>query len=463
MERTGAPRPGPITRRASLAAFAVAAGAAAGGPLAIEPAAAASEDGEPLAPERFMRPGDRGHGIAFQRMIDFAEARDRLAVALGARLYDISDTPLTVSTALQIHGAGYRESGHEGRPVRAGAGEPMLGTRVRANCLRAPAITFTGGGARGASIGGIAFEQDHPAPGRNWAPIDYQDVIAVRGTRGGMRIGRLVFEGVNRIASFSDCGRVRIADVSGQAFRRGLAFDDCRDIMEIGYLDLWPFWSSDPSVRAYTQRSCEALVLGRVDGLAVGMMFAIWSRSGIRLLGTAAGVPTAIHFDYAYLDGSATPVLVEAPGSELSFDFLRAQCEEADGRPLPGSCLVRLAAGSDGGLVEIGRLSGDYFARNAIRNEGTSAVTVQRPGKFTKFAGSEGLWHGPARTIRFVQREITDASGPPGPEAELIRGLDSRDAILPGPFADDRAAAAGGVAPGSGYRRADGLLAWRLG
>jgi len=38
----------------------------------------------------------------------------------------------------------------------------------------------------------------------------------------------------------------------------------------------------------------------------------------------------------------------------------------------------------------------------------------------------------------------------------------AQDALSTGPFADDAAAAAGGIAVGSLYRRADGSLVWRM-
>ena len=123
-----------------------------------------------------------------------------------------------------------------------------------------------------------------------------------------------VFYNIYRAASLYNTGRVRFGTIQGQVFDYFLFGNALQDMVYLGNIHLWPFWSADNNVRDWQSKNSINIHLQRCDGLECASLFSHSAKAGIwldeQVGGAFPGPATNIHFASAYIEFSTTPLLI---------------------------------------------------------------------------------------------------------------------------------------------------------
>ncbi|WP_333986731.1 hypothetical protein [Burkholderia cepacia] len=226
-------------------------------------------------------------GIALQRAHDAGESK--VLVNFGQYKWD---TPVTLLNALKIVGEGYTEGANA-----------AAGTWCEVRQQNFTPLTFSGGNARGGGIDGVAFwETNHPSGAPGWTPAANDYLIKVLNCEGGVEIGDVLMARANRGIYCYNSGRLHVRKLRGQFFTAGIEIDRCLDIPAIDYVHAWPFFTSDSNIMAYQQANLDVITTRRCDGVFLGNVFTLGSRSSIRMSSSSYGYTTKLYCNALYAD-----------------------------------------------------------------------------------------------------------------------------------------------------------------
>ncbi len=100
---------------------------------------------------------------------------------------------------------------------------------------------------------------------------------------------------LNPTKGLSASGRVTIDGLRGQPMQLGLSIDNARDVPRVENVHWWPFWANNKPVEQYTKNNAEAFRWGRADNPFFSNSFAIYAKTCVHLVATAAGVTNKMH------------------------------------------------------------------------------------------------------------------------------------------------------------------------
>ncbi len=265
-------------------------------------------------------------------------------------------SPVVFHQAVTLQGDGYTEG--------AGGG---MGTWIVVDRTGFTPFTFQGQLSRGSVVRDLGVREMQPSPGPDgWTPADYDFVFRVQDALGEVAFDRVLFAGVTRGIYANASGRIDVRDVSGQVYRTGIEIDGCLDIGRIGYAHFWPFVTSDQRVLDYQERNLDAVVLRRVDGIFIGDLFSLGSRSVLRLTRGKQGVTTKAYVSNLYADFTRYGIWIDGDGSTLQVANITTQHDGfgLNGRPIPGSTGLFVDAGNT--VVQAGNWRTDLADRSAV-------------------------------------------------------------------------------------------------
>ena len=206
-----------------------------------------------------------------------------------------------------------------GAPVLRGQGftagpNPASGTWITISAPGFVPFTFSGIGARGASVRDLAITQPQPAPVAGWAPANYDYVFKALNALGEVTFDNVLFAGVTRGIYADNSGRLLIKNVVGQFYTAGVEIDDCYDIPRIEYLHAWTYASGSPSITAWQEANLDTVILRRVDGIFIGDLFTYAARSALYLTSGLNGVTTKLYLKSLYADFVKYGVWIDGNG-----------------------------------------------------------------------------------------------------------------------------------------------------
>jgi len=206
-----------------------------------------------------------------------------------------------------------------GAPVLRGQGftagpNPASGTWITISGTGFVPFTFSGIGARGASVRDLAITQAQPAPAAGWTPANYDYVFKALNALGEVTFDNLLFAGVTRGIYADNSGRLLIRNVVGQFYVAGIEIDDCYDIPRIESLHAWTYATSSPYVTAWQEANLDTVILRRVDGIFIGDLFSYAARSALYLTSGGNGVTTKLYLKSLYADFVKYGVWVDGNG-----------------------------------------------------------------------------------------------------------------------------------------------------
>lgn len=206
-----------------------------------------------------------------------------------------------------------------GAPVLRGQGftagpNPASGTWITISTPGFVPFTFSGIGARGATVRDLAIVQAQPAPAAGWAPTNYDYVFKALNALGEVSFDNLLFAGVTRGIYADNSGRLLIRNVVGQFYVAGVEIDDCYDIPRIEALHAWTYSTSSPYVTAWQEANLDTVILRRVDGIFIGDLFSYAARSALYLTSGANGVTTKLYLKSLYADFVKYGVWIDGNG-----------------------------------------------------------------------------------------------------------------------------------------------------
>jgi hypothetical protein len=348
-------------------------------------------------PDHFLRTGDTDDAASFLRARDYMIAKNITTKQLGARVYNVSSGQISYAgMPVNMIGQGHSEAGIVNgiNANLSNFGQPALGTWIRAgliaNATAAAQSAFVFGNAgsgigNGAFLDRIGFVQSHPNPVTGWAPTNYDYLINMTNTLGGLTIGDdVMFLGINRGIYCNNSGRLEIHNFKGQFYTEGLYLDQALDSTIIRNTHLWTFNGFSAPVALWSQANAKAFRLFRCDGIDGGVAFILGYNTGIELnsgTSTSPGPPTDIHFDKFWADLTQYGIYNNAVSARVTINDFVGQCEKAystGGTALPNSAGYYGTASSGGGLISFGNTRFERFSIAGISNN--SSTTIVQTG-----------------------------------------------------------------------------------
>lgn len=284
----------------------------------------------------------------------------------------------------------------------------------------------------GFSASGFGFEcsncavyRPQSAAGGGWTPYasDYDFSLAV--IDGKVDV---LFWGSKKGINIASGGRVDIK-ARGQLFDNAITVTSATDSIDI-WTHLWPFWSTNSNVTAYTLANLKSLVLKRCDGGMLSRFFSIYHKTGISFEHDASGDTTNFKAGNVYLDTGGAGIIVDAATNGVSAQFGNVNHQGVSGTAGPGITLNGTNA-----QIDISNFSSSAASESTIRNaDGT--------GNRLRIGG-----------LYMTQWNLANG----GHNGCVVQGTGNSVAI--GPDASIGTAAFGSTAPFGGTTRTQGI--WR--
>lgn len=307
-------------------------------------------------------------------------------------------------------------------------------------------ITFTGSGVRGAAVRDLGVMQDQPASSPGWVPTPYGPAFSVLNTYGSVSFDQVMFAGVNKGIYASNAGRLNIGTIFGQFYTSGIELDAMYDVTRLDHVHCWPFVVQAGPVMDYSTGNGDCVLTHRVDGLAIGDLFAFGMRAGLHLDQSTLGATSAYQVSNLYADFSkygvwvtgtntagqvsnlvgthalfsALPTLVHIPGSagirvdgsntHLSFGQVRAGNAQSSGVQVAGSNNV---VGIDQTWIEGWNFLGDGSAAIAAYDGGAAGpniIQLGAPPILTEGSGPVTSMVGNSLLTRAMQMNLLNGS-----------------------------------------------------
>lgn len=405
---------------------------------------------QPSAADFGFRAGDLTHdnGPCFQEAHDWGRNRGGVDLKLGAGMHHVGSNASFTALA-HFRGIGAAETPRNG-----------LGTSLHVAPGFIPFV-FTGGDSRGGGFSDMGIVQDHPAPvaGQPWTPVHYPHVFRVQDTGGRVRFERLHFAGVKNGISYVRGGRLWIDELSGHFFENAVEIEYCYDECAVRDIHVWPYFApASDEVNDYCIGNCDAIKLGRVDGIEIGRAFSIFTRSGIRVSGSPAlpslpgGSVSRGQVNSFYPDGAKYGLWIDETAHDVTLDIdsFRNGGERlnASGPPttaaqsIPGARAIRIDGSAylsipsmhgyytEGSQIELtnpNRASTLHFGKawfNAFDNDGSGdpAITAVQcgPAPHAIYFGTEPVLSGSTRLVNYDNSNVKIRT--PEPQSHIVSG-----------------------------------------
>ena len=228
-------------------------------------------------------------------------------------------------------------------------------------------ITISGPGSRGSVVEDVAVAEVQPGDTSrsDWKPTAYPYIFDVESTFGMVRFQNLMFFAVTDGISAHEAGRLSLDGLYGQVFDNLVKVDKSYDANRYEAIHVWPYWSQDAGVMAYTQKHLDALWLQRADTGLIDDVFVYGANAALRLdqsateSGTVEGGPASKNsIGTLHCDATRWCVWVTGFGVHFQAANIDSQGQQwtsphATPRALSNSAAVRV----DGqAVIQIGRV-----------------------------------------------------------------------------------------------------------
>ncbi len=277
-------------------------------------------------------------------------------------------------------------------------------------------IKFTGTASRGGGVDGVTFKQVHPAVGPGWAPTVYPPTINIRDTYGEVFVTNCVPLGIYHFVDCYNSGRTEVLECHGQTFRHFVVVDLALDVVRIKGAHHLGYWSSDNSVRTWTQANLDWIEFGRADTPVIDDAFALGAHSALHLVTTANGAATKVHFGALRADFCKYGIWSQAAGVTVlgdNFDH-QGQGAPSSGAPVAGARALKLEGAEN--RILIANMQTQRADTCTIELDATATATRVRIGnaalywydmagpgggavKIAAGAGAAGVWFGTAPVL----------------------------------------------------------------
>ncbi|MBJ9695762.1 hypothetical protein [Burkholderia cenocepacia] len=107
-------------------------------------------------------------------------------------------------------------------------------------------------------------------------------------------------------------GRIRLANIKGQAFAHGIYVDNAQDTCYVENVHFWPYWSLATPVINYMQANLIALGTARADGIRVTNFFSISHFCGWYIVANSYGTTYKFHGAQIDFDNGTMGIVVDS-------------------------------------------------------------------------------------------------------------------------------------------------------
>lgn len=296
---------------------------------------------------------------AVQAAVDACIASGRTLFCPAGK-YKLTST-VNVGGEIQMVGDGYG--------VNRGAGAPGTGTWFY--------LAHTGAGfslvttQQGGMFRAFGTYRAHAQAGAGWSPTIYDYDFKMSDSANEWTFRDLML--LNPYKGIYCSNRPTIDKVKMQAFKEGICIDNCRDTARLIDVHIWPFWSEDTHVAAYTIGNLDAFRFLRCDNPTMVGCFSIWHRRGISIENGASGNTYIMRASCCDFDAGQNGIVIEGTvnGATLYLDNIATQ--GAYDYTTAGIGLQ--VAGSNCSVIASGFVSFDH-AQGLIRVDGTGNSVI---------------------------------------------------------------------------------------
>jgi hypothetical protein len=311
-------------------------------------------------------------------------------ITVPAGVYKIATQVVMSAMPPCFRGGGYNEAPNGGTKTGTWV-------HIASTSLQPFAISSQTASGQGSGFFEMAFFNDQPAPGAGWAPSAYQYIFQVNGGGNGLTFDRLYFYNTTHCLSALSSGRLHLTNWAGQPVGTCILIDNFLDTMFIDNIDLWPNWTNgggpglfrtpdpktiDPGydVIKYTQANVDPIVLRRVDSPAIGDVFVLGYRSGIKFEPSTYGSPaTGVQINNLQVDAAKYGIWVNSTNVTAQFANVRTSAGNWNGVGyIPGSNGY-LDDSAGGNVVNIANFNNFTSGGNAVKLAGASNLSIANP------------------------------------------------------------------------------------
>jgi hypothetical protein len=237
-------------------------------------------------------------GPALRAALAAAAAQEGSVVHLPAGRYALeTNVTIQVARGVTLEGDGWTAPAQQ---LYTTTVQPFRGTWLHIRQTTFTPFTILG---TGTTIRGLAFDHDQPAPAAGWTPTDYPHVVDIvtpttccdpqTNVADVSLVNLFFFKATRGIQQRTQGGwsgaRINVSGLWGQVFLEGLHFAFVADVSRLTDIHLWPFWSTDAAVMAYSEAHFLGLVVERVDNPFVSNVFVFGAFACIRAVAGGAG------------------------------------------------------------------------------------------------------------------------------------------------------------------------------
>ncbi|WNL45631.1 glycosyl hydrolase family 28-related protein [Dyella sp. BiH032] len=219
--------------------------------------------------------------------------------------------------------------------------------------------------------------RSHPAPGVGWTPTvyDYDFFMSPAANEWTFKDMMLL----NPYKGIKCSNRPTIDNVKMHAFVEGICIDDCRDTARLQNVHMWPFWSEDTNVTAYTLSNLKAYRFLRVDNPTMVGCFCIFANKGLSIENGATGTTYALRASCINFDGVVNGLVVDAAATGATMQVSNIIVQNKYDSVSVGAGVQ--IAGTNCQAIITG-LSGYDFPQGIVRVDGTSNTVVVSSASF---------------------------------------------------------------------------------
>lgn len=302
-------------------------------------------------------------GPALQRVINAAAPSNPAVIRLPSGTCFLNSAVVVNNKAVTIVGQGYTEGPN-----------PAMGTWIKITSATFTPFLIENSNARGTIFRDFAVWQQQPTSAPGWTPTAYPFVFDIENTLGEVTFDHILLAGVtNGIKDFNS-GRFHIQSLVGQVYTTGIFIDQCQDIPRIDYVHFWTYVTSDSNFIAYQEAHLDTILLGRVDGIYLGDIFALAERAVIHLENTGNGITSKAYISNLYADFAQYGIWIDNTSASSSIQVANATTQHNDfnngATPLANS--AGLEVDSNSNIVQIGNWRTNLVQSSAFNITGTS-------------------------------------------------------------------------------------------
>lgn len=152
--------------------------------------------------------------------------------------------------------------------------------------------------------------RSHAAPGVGWAPTVYDYDIQMSPAANEWTFRDLML--LSPYKGIKCSNRPTIDNVKMHPFMEGICIDDCRDTARLQNVHMWPFWSEDASVTAFTLANLKAYRFLRCDNPTMVGCFSIYHDKGVSIENGATGSTYAFRMSCSNFDSGVSGIVIDA-------------------------------------------------------------------------------------------------------------------------------------------------------